>query len=123
MAMPYHYQDFSIATAGSTCSAFYAAGWNRLGLEFPTFATRLVATTCNVYLDACATEDGTFRTVYQSGIYSAASGIAPWEIPSTIGNISVEYNGILYPWMRLRFSQTATASGNVARIHYYREHV
>ena len=119
------YGDKPIAayiTTGATFStAIPIAGASRVSLEIPTFAGGLTTANANVLVQACDTEDGTFRRVRDMGTYSANSGLQEWEVPSSTGSYHVICDSVLgFNFMKIEVpvnTATAVLTCNVHIMH------
>lgn len=109
-----------IATAGSISTAVYIAGANRVSIEIATLAVGCITSTANVFVFVANSATGTFRKLEDMGIYSSASGLQPWEHPSTTGNVNVLCRPVVgYNWMKVQISNTATATVSInVHTHY-----
>lgn len=96
--------------------AVFIGGASRVALEIPAF-TNLITATANIYVKACATENGTFYRVKDMGTYSANSGLQDWEVPSTAGGFIVICDpAIGFNYICVESSKTATAAFS-AKVH------
>lgn len=108
----------TFANAATVSRAIPIDGVNRVALELPTFAIGLGATTCNVFVQVSKTETGTFRRLKDMGVYSAASGLQDWEVPSSIGNCVVLCRPAAgFNYLKIEVSNAATAAGYSPTVH------
>lgn len=107
-----------IATDAVASAAIPMQGINSAAFEIETFAVGLITATANIYVQVCDTSDGTFRRLQTMGVYSGASGIADWEVPSSTGAryYQLPPEAVDYNYIKCEVSNTATASIDL-RVH------
>ena len=76
----------TVSTDGSVTTAINVRQWNHVSIEVPTFSDGCVTATANIKCLVAKNSTDTFRPVKEMGVYSSASGIEDWEIPSSTGD-------------------------------------
>jgi len=112
----------TIASGSQESSAICIQGFDRIGIEIPTYAAGLNTAAASTYLKGAETSDGTFREIHR---YSAASGYNLLGTPSGAGNNIVVFGpeaGYLPKYIKVCITgtnATATAAGHLAVVHVY----
>jgi hypothetical protein len=117
MALGHARIALTFLSGASESTAVYISR-EHVSFELPTF-TACGSAACCVYCKAAATESGTFYKVHEEGIYSAGSGLAPWELPNTAGALIVECTpASRHAWVKVALS-TAATGGYVCYLHQH----
>lgn len=104
------YQTATIGVNAKISEVIDIRGASRIGVELPVF-TQLITATANVTFLISNSPTGTFRPLHAMGVYSGASGIFQYEVPSTAGSIVLDVPPLTgYPYMQVKVSNTATAT-------------
>ena len=112
--------NFTIATNAVESDAYSILGANKIAIECESFGTSLITATANVFVKVCDTSSGTFRRLKAQGVYSAASGIHDWEVPSTTGDFYAICEPVVgFNFMKVEVSNTATDGYSGAYVHVF----
>lgn len=113
-------KNLTFASNAKESSVYDISGANKIAVEIAAFDGALATTTANIFVKGCNTSDGTFRRIKQMGIYSAASGIHDWEVPSTTGDFIAVCDAALgFSFIKLELSNTATAGFTGGHVHVF----
>lgn len=109
--MLHHRVSATIGANSLVAESVDISGAQRVFLEVQTFANGIITATANIYCQVAFASTDTFRRVNQLGIYSAASGVSPWETPSGTGNFIAWCEPAAgFNFMKIESTKTATAA-------------
>lgn len=117
-----HYVSIAatICTGSSLSTAVNIEEHNGVMIDCPTWSVGCATAGAALQVMGCDTSDGTFRTIYHSGVSSAASGGVVWEMLHNTGNMLAVFDVQCKPkYIKLHLADNDATANVATRVLLY----